>query len=467
LWSRSQPERFMATVYLIGMDGSLSHLEFSLRRARLVLVALLSSVSVVSAQSSARLDTAQVRQWREDLAFLRQEMPARHVNLFHDMTRVQFDSALTSIDARLPNLARHQVIVELQKLAALIGDGHSTVGPWRDSVIAFHSLPVALYWFSDGISVRAADSTHADLIGARVVAIGELPIEAAIARVRPLISHDNEMGVRAYAPLFLTMPEILQATGVIVDMQHASYVVEKDGKRRTVTLGPSGLFPMLTGDIDKNWLRRPGWVDARDRAPSALWLSDPMNPYWFKYLGEQRTLYCQINTIQQKPTDPLPAFMVRAIAAADSAGADRFVLDLRLNEGGDGGYNPLIFLPLIKSRYDESGRLYVITGRHTFSAAQMLVTEMEKYTTAIFVGEPTSSHGNHFGDSYRIVLPNSRVTVRVSTLWHQYLGTRDKRVMVEPQISSPITFGDYAAGRDPALEAALHAARRADREVRR
>jgi len=151
--------------------------------------------------------------------------------------------------------------------------------------------------------------------------------------------------------------------------------------------------------------------------------------------------------------------MRRAIAAADSAGADRFILDLRLNGGGNGDYNPLIFLPLIKSRYDTAGQLYVITGRHTFSAAQMLVTEMEKYTTAIFVGEPTSSHGNHFGDSYRIVLPNSRVTVRVSTLWHQYLDSRDKRVMVEPQISAPLAFADYAAGRDPALDAALHAAR--------
>jgi len=69
-----------------------------------------------------------VRRWREDLAYLRKEMPARHANLFHEVSRAQFDSALSSIEARLPTLARHQVIVELQKLAALIGDGHSNVG---------------------------------------------------------------------------------------------------------------------------------------------------------------------------------------------------------------------------------------------------------------------------------------------------------------------------------------------------
>jgi hypothetical protein len=87
----------------------------------------------------------------------------------------------------------------------------------------------------------------------------------------------------------------------------------------------------------------------------------------------------------------------------------------------------------------------------------MLVTEFQKYSTAIFVGEPTASKGNHFGDSYRIVLPNSKVTFRVSTLWHQYLDSRDKRNIIAPQIPVALTFQDYAAGRDAVLEAALSA----------
>jgi hypothetical protein len=409
--------------------------------------------ATLAAQSTTVLDSSDVRRWREDLAALRTEMPARHVNLFHDMSRAQFDSALVSIESRLPVLARHQVIVELEKLAALIGDGHSNVGPWRDSLIAFHSLPVALYWFTDGIVIRAADSAHADLIGARVLEIGSLSIDAAAARVRPLISRDNEMGVRVYTPFLLSMPEVLHATGISPDVGKTRLVVEKDGRRRTITLAPAGLFPMFTGDIDKSWNSRPGWIDARSAAAPALWLSDLTNLYWFKYLPAERTLYCQINTIQQKEGDSLRVFMVRAIAAADAAGAERFVIDLRLNGGGNGDYNRSIMLPLIKSRYDTAGRLYVITGRRTFSAAQMLVTELMKYTNTVFVGEPTSSRGNVFGDSYRIVMPNSRVTMRVSTLWHQYLDSRDKRMMIDPGISAPLSFADYVAGRDPALEA--------------
>ncbi|MGZ3332958.1 MAG: hypothetical protein ACXU9Z_13060 [Gemmatimonadaceae bacterium] len=407
------------------------------------------------AQTSTTLDSADTRRWREDLAYLRKEMPAHHANLFHDMSPAQFDSALRSISARLPTMARHQVIVELQKLDAMVGDGHSNVSPWRDSVIAFHTIPIALYWFEEGIIVRAADSAHANLLGARVVMINGKPIDSVVARIRPLISHDNEMGIRAFVPFFIVMPEILQATGIVSDMSAMPFTFELDGKRRTETLRPAGLFPMLTGDADRSWMPRAGWIDARDKAPTPLWLSDPTNIYWYKYLPDGGTLYCQINTIQQKSSDSLSAFMARAIAAADSAGADKFVLDLRLNGGGNGDFNTQIMLPLIKSQYDRPGHLYVLTGRRTWSAAQMLVTELMKYTTAIFVGEPTASHGNHFGDSYRIVMPNSGVTVRVSTLWHQYLDSRDKRLMIDPEIRAPQTFADYVTGRDPALQAVI------------
>lgn len=425
------------------------------RRTSVVFFLLGTLLTTPAAGQTARLDTADVRRWREDLAFLRKEMPAHHANLFHEMTRAQFDSALNSIDARLPTLARHQVIVELEKLAAMIGDGHSNVSPWRDSVIAFHTLPIALYWFEEGIMVRAADSAQANLLGARIVAINGMPIDTAIARIRPLISRDNEMGVKAYTPFLMVMPEVLQATGIVPDMQRIPLTIDLAGKRQTVTIFPlpSSLFPSLTGDTDRSWIKRAGWVDARDGHPDPLWLSDPTNLYRYKYLPDSRTLYMQINTIQQKESDSLPTFMARAVATADSAGAEKFVLDLRLNGGGNGDFNKLIFLPLIKSRYDTPGHLYVLTGRRTWSAAQMLVTEMQKYTTAIFVGEPTASKGNAYGDSYRIVMPNSRVTVRVSTLWWQYLDPRDNRALVEPKIKTHLRFADYLRGQDPALPA--------------
>ncbi len=419
------------------------------------LPALVVTLSLVApAASAAPLDSTQVRLWREDLAFLHSEMPAKHANLFHSMTRAQFDSAVQAVDETLPRLARHQVIVELEKLDALVGDGHSNVSPWRDTTAAFHELPVALYWFEDGLFVRAATEAQRKLVGARVVGIGGVPVDQAIERVRPLISRDNEMGVRAWAPILLTMPEVLHSVGLSSDPTRAVFGLEIAGARRDAALTSAGLFPMLTGETDRTWQKRPGWVDARDRAPDPLWLSDIGNKYWYRLLPERRTLYCQINAIQQKPEDSLNVFLTRALQAADSARVERFVLDLRLNGGGDGSWNRDILRSLVKSRYDQPGRLLVITGRRTWSAAQMLINQLENVADAMFVGEPSSSRGNTYGDSKKIVLPNSRLTVRVSSLYWQQSDPRDMRPYIEVGVPATLRFRDYAAGRDPALEAA-------------
>jgi hypothetical protein len=399
-------------------------------------------------------DSAEVRRWSEDLDFLAREMPVRHANLFHTMTRSQFDSALASIRDRLPSLERHQVIVELERLTAMVADGHSNVSPWRDTVVAFHALPVAFYRFGDGYHIRATTREHAALLGARVVGVGGHSIAAAESLVTPLIGRDNRIGVWMFAPWLLEMPEVLHATGLSSDTGHVDLDLQVNGVTTHVRLAAREAFPNWSGDTDKSWNARPGWVDLRDRSPAPLWLSRTGETYWFTHVPGERILYCQLNMIQERG-EPLAGFFARALAAADSAGDQRLVLDLRLNSGGNGYYNRTIVRALVRSRFDERGRLFVITGRRTFSAAQMLISDLEKWTNPIFVGEPAASRGNAFGDSWRLVLPHHQVTVRVSTLWWQYWDTRDTRPWIAPEIAAPLTVEAYRAGRDPALEAVV------------
>jgi hypothetical protein len=427
------------------------------RRLSVPVALAIACASVAGAQTTP-LDSAEVRRWREDLAFLRAAMPANHANLFHTMGRASFDSALASIDARLPTLARHQVIVELQRLAARIGDGHSNVSPWRDPAVGFRTLPVVLYAFEDGMFVRAATAERRDLLGRRVLAIGGVPIDSAMALVRPLIGRDNEMGAIAWGPVLLGIPEVLHALGLAKSPERVTMTLERGGARRDVTLDPAGPLPLTSGEPDRSWIVREGWVDASETAPRPLWLTDPGNLYWYRFLPESRAMYAQLNAVQPKDGDSLAAFMSRTLAAADSAGAERLVLDLRLNGGGNGHWIGVILPALIRSRYNQPGKLFVLTGRRTWSAAQMLVSEIEKYTHATFVGEPTASRGNHYGDSRRLTLPNSKVTFRVSTLYWQFSDPRDTRPWITPAIEAPLTFSAYAAGRDPALEAALGSA---------
>ena len=176
-----------------------------------------------------------VRRWNEDLDVVVREMPAVHANLFHNLGREQFEDAIGEIRRRLPTLARHQVVVELMRLAAAIGDGHTMVAPWRD-LVGFQTLPVSLYRFADGYYVRAAVRDQTAVLGARVTQVGGAPVDVAEERVASLIGRDNDMGVLMYAPTLLVMPEVLHAVGLSGDPHGAELTVEVDGRPHTVPL---------------------------------------------------------------------------------------------------------------------------------------------------------------------------------------------------------------------------------------
>jgi hypothetical protein len=422
------------------------------------LLCIACTVLLIPAQAAtpAPLSAEEARAWQADIDYLAREMPLRHRKLYHTVSQQRFDAALRDLRTRVPGLARHQVVVELARIVALVGDGHTNVAPTRDPAIGFRSYPVMMYFFKDGLYIRAATAERADLVGARVIAIGSTPVDEAYRRVRELIGRDNEMGARYFAPHLLAMPEVLHALGLVEDMENATLLVEREGKRQIVTLAPSGPARMMPPDTDTSWAPLPGWVDARGTAETgALWLRRPEDKYSFDYLPAEKAWYVQFNQVTNKKEESIEAFMARLLAAMDSRPAERLVLDLRLNRGGNGDYVPAIVRTIVKARpLDVDGRLFVLTGRATFSAAQFLVNDLERMTEAVFVGEPTGGKANSYGDSRKIILPNSGITVRTSILWWQ-VDERDRRPWSAPMVAADLSFADYRANRDPALAAAL------------
>ncbi|MGH7581468.1 MAG: tetratricopeptide repeat protein [Gemmatimonadales bacterium] len=404
-------------------------------------------------------DSAFVRQWREDLAYLARELPRRHKNLFHSMRREQFDSALAALDRKLPSLARHQVIVELARLVARVGDGHTNVAPTRDPRIGFRTYPVKLYFFKDGLFVRSAAREQADLIGAKVVRIGRMTAAQAYEAVRELIGRDNEMNARYFAPFLLVMPEVLHAIGAIDEPGNAPLLLEQAGARTVAVLRPSGTAAMMPSDTDVSWAAEAGWVDMRgvDGARTPLWLrGSPRDHLRFEYLPGSRTAYVQLNRVGDEPDESIAAFAARLRAFVDSGAVDRLVLDLRLNRGGDGTLNQPLILSLIRSpKLEGPGRLFVLIGRGTFSAAQFLVHDLEEYTDAVFVGEPTGGRPNSYGDSRRITLPNSGITVRASIFYWQRTHPLDTRQWKGPDVAAELTSRDYRTNVDPAMREVL------------
>jgi hypothetical protein len=104
---------------------------------------------------------------------------------------------------------------------------------------------------------------------------------------------------------------------------------------------------------------------------------------------------------------------------------------------------------------DAEGGLYVLIGRRTFSAAVLLTGELERLTKAVFVGEPASSPPNFYGNDSFFSLPYSGLQGSITNGYHQRSTWEDVSPWTPPDIWAPLTAEDAAAGRDPALEAAL------------
>jgi len=393
------------------------------------------------------LNSTEMVAWQEDLRFMAVELPKRHANLYHTVTRAQFEQEVAALEERIPMLAGHQIIVELARIVALIGDGHSSIDLLDDLTLDFRRYPLRLYQYSDGLFVQAASAGCADAAGSRVIAIGDIPVEQAYTAVRRLVSRENELRVIHKLPDLLVIPEVLHALNLITDMEHVDWHIEgRDGERRTIRISPVRRGEALL------------WTDASDSTlgPIPLWRRDPQNKFWFEHLSYAQAIYVQFNSVRDKPDETIATFFKRVFDSVDAHRPERFILDIRLNGGGNGTLNQPIVHGLIKRDWlNQRGKLFTIIGRATFSAAMMLAIDLERHTRTLFVGEPTGTSPNMYGETGTITLPNSRLTIYVSELHWVYSDPRDRRPWIAPNICAELSSKDYSAKRDPAIDAIL------------
>jgi hypothetical protein len=409
----------------------------------------------LSVPTARAADTIDATAWRADLDRIASELPARHPNLFHRMTRASWDSAVTDIGKRLPGMNRNQAIVSFMKLVALARDGHTAINPVFDVSLGFRYYPLELYAYDDGLFVRSAAPAHASLVGARVVRIGRATADAALAAAGTTIPSENEWWMRTWAPDRVMVPEVLDGLGLVDDMEKLPIVVERNGKQETVVLSPAGKYAPR-GHDPRAAVDRTGWVEQKGSGEAPLRLRRAQDPYWFEYFAPQKTLYVSYRMVLDRPGAPGSnvAFWRSVFAATDSLKPEKLVLDLRENIGGNSFFNRQVVRGIIRRNdLDRKDRLFVMIGPRTFSAAMNLATDLERWTNATFVGAPTGNATFFYGDHDEVVLPNSHIKVMVSTLpWRPY-DPRDKRDFIAPAVYAPLTSGDDRTGRDPVMEA--------------
>jgi len=400
------------------------------------------------------------QQWREDLRFLAEKVDQEHRNPFDHVSSEAFWNEVEKLDRQIPQLEDHEIIVGMARLAALIHDGHTRLTLPLDPEagtsqshtqtkaagpsLRFHFLPLRLYLYSDGLHVQSAAPEFKEILGARVIKVGNKKAEEALEAVRPVVHYDSDMWFKLIAPSMLTIPEVLHAQNLCDSKEQASFVFQtKTGQEKEYTL------KALDSKTKIQWIS----ANQESQNPLPLYLTNQEENFWFEYLADKKLMYVQLNSIRDKSEETIAQFSQRLFESLDSRNVEKLVLDLRLNGGGNNYLNRPLVLSLIRSdKVNRYGRLFTVIGRRTFSAAMNLVTDIEKWTQVIFVGEPTGNAPSHYGDSRKFVLPHSRLTARISSVYWRDWSVDEKRPWVAPDIKVELSSEEYAANQDPVLD---------------
>ena len=415
----------------------------------------IDDVEVIALAETSSLITKEEKVlWLEDLDYLVEEIHRLHPDPFYSGNQKEFNDIYSWICENIDRMDREEIIICYMRLLAQIGnngkDGHTGLWPYMDPA-NFHLYPLRLYWFDDGIYIVDSE-TDRDLKGAKLLSINNVLVEDIVERLSPFVSRDGPNWLKSWIPVHMLSPEFQRALQFSGKNDSSEFRLLLDDEEFVITLKSipheayHERFPMYL------------WQGILPYNQYVRYLNKSDDYFWYELLEDSRSLYFQMRAVVSQNNDgkTLEETVQEMTSLVNNGSVDRFIIDLRLNGGGDNSvYTPLLDFISRDTFFKNKGRLYILIGRATFSAGINFVTDAEISSNAILVGEPTGGSPNQYGDPEGIILPNSKVRARISTIYWNKI-EKDKRLDHHPSISVPVVSNDYFKNRDRVLDTIIN-----------
>lgn len=391
----------------------------------LFLFALLLTATGIKAQLSSEQMTA-------DLHYLRDTLPTKHINLFFDLSRKDFEERISDIESRIGTLSNNELYIELMKVVKSVEDSHTSIS-FREA--RKYQLPIHFLPFKEGIFVDRAE--RKDLLYCQLIAINGVKIKKLKSLFKEIIYHKNEAFFDYKFPQDISNAFYLQGLGIAPTTDSIDFTFRNENKETfTVTLRP-------------NPKAKPKVIDAYFNIHS-LNTAATGKIYGVSYDHTGQLAYLHYHACREDAKYPFAHFVKDVMDTLAHYSPRKIVIDLRYNSGGS---SP-IMKPLIDSlqcNYTSTDtKIYVIIGKQTFSSGILNAIELKERCNATLVGEHTAGEVNHYGELGKFTLPHSRASVRYST---KYFLCNDRyNGALRPDKLVPVSVDDFKQGRDGSLE---------------
>ena len=187
-------------------------------------------------------------EYLEDLQYLKDTLPKRHINLFARINKADFEKNIAAIESRLTDPDDETFTAELFKLTVAIGDEHTHIEPVFTKVV-----PIRFNKFTEGIYVTATDTANTDVLLYQLIGVNGHTISEVTSRFKEIIQSGNPSFFDAGFLHFINNPVILKGLHITGSTDVTSFDLRapngKTIKRviRSVAGQDAGSLPLAEG----------------------------------------------------------------------------------------------------------------------------------------------------------------------------------------------------------------------------
>lgn len=396
---------------------------------------------------------------------------------FSEDEKISFAQQLHAMSENIDDMSDAEFYLGVRKAVAFAENGHTNVS-YGPTYRNFNRSGIEAFWFSDGLYIVRALTSHADLIGTRIVEIeGRSPEQVSEALGN--YTGGAEPWKRLRGQYFLRSPELMHAASLAVSSDEINIkVLDDNGEKRHVILkalpaakekasyARTSLIPLSADSL-------PDEIEPWDRT---LNLEGDFVPIYLRdfdsnFLQQDldNGVYLRATVLFNRDGMTIEDRLAAVIDNAPDDGYDFIAFDLRLSPGGDFG-TVSDFAQNVESILSPNGKVYIITGPQTFSAAIVATALFKRYAPekTLIVGEPMGDYAQFWAErGMSFKLPNSEYYISYATGYHdwekgctkthKYCFSRNSKhdgaeVSLTPDVIIAPSYEDYASGRDVVMD---------------
>jgi hypothetical protein len=397
-----------------------------------------SSKKNIIKNEALNLNPGQVANWKSDIDFYHAQLERLHINLYHSVSKKDFESELSDLKRSLPNYNKYQVMVEMMRITRLIGDGHTIYGYWSKGYSRF---PVYFRLFGDELRVVKTTFEYRYLLGKKLRAIDGTQTNELINSISPVVQGvDNQHSLEHFLPKTINVAEVLYGLKITKKLNIANFEFTDDkGSHLSATLNsiPRDQLKGLTTEVLHE--RRVNLGEPL-QSTKGIWLSAdiPTNTAYIRF--DSYPGFFKMLLFSSRVKKQLLKHSIKYL-----------IIDFRGNGGGN-FFKGLVLAQMLVTvdSLDWEQGIYALIGKGTFSAGVSNAAQFKQILNAKLVGEATGGNPYGYQDADRFLLPNSKWTVQYSKRLFRMQDNQTDGLV--PDIKIQIDWSDYKLNRDEQLE---------------